>query len=99
MSSSQVESSIPLAREVSVSDDLLTVELTDGRRISAPTSWYPRLAQASSSERLNWRLIGRGTGIHWPDLDEDISVEGLLEGRRSGESEASIQHWLESRTG
>ena len=99
MSSSQADVPIPLACDVSVSDDLITVELTDGRRISAPTSWYPRLAHAASAERSNWRLIGRGTGIHWPELDEDISVEDLLEGRRSGEGEASMQRWLESRTG
>jgi hypothetical protein len=99
MSSSQTDSPVARARDVSVSDDLLSVELTDGRLISAPISWYPRLAQGSLSERSNWRLIGQGTGIHWPDLDEDIAVEDLLEGRRSGESSASVQRWLESRTG
>ena len=99
MSSSQADSPTALAVDVSVTDDMLTVHLSDGRRIAAPVNWYPRLAKGSKSERANWRLIGRGTGIHWPDLDEDISIEGLLEGRRSGESKESIQRWLESRTG
>jgi len=99
MSSSQADIPAAQAVDVHVTDDMLTVELTDGRRIAAPVNWYPRLAKASPSERANWRLIGRGAGIHWPDLDEDISVDGLLEGRRSGESEESIQHWLDSRTG
>lgn len=99
MSSSQTDVTPPLAIDVTVTGDLLTVDLADGRRISAPVSWYPRLAQGSPTERANWRLIGPGTGIHWPDLDEDISVEGLLEGRRSGETTRSLQRWLESRTG
>jgi hypothetical protein len=75
----------------------LTVDLVDGRTVSVPLAWYPRLAHASAPERENWRLIGRGEGIHWPDLDEDISVEGLLVGRPSGESQASFQRWLLSR--
>jgi len=99
MSSSQAGLPTALAIDVSVTDDLLTVELSDGRRISAPVAWYPRLYGGTAAERNNWQLIGRGTGIHWPDLDEDISVDGLLEGRRSGESSASIRRWLESRTG
>jgi hypothetical protein len=99
MSSSQADAPVALARDVKVNDDLLAVELTDGRLISAPTSWYPRLAKGSPVERSNWRLIGHGTGIHWPDLDEDIAVEGLLEGRKSGETSESIQRWLARRTG
>ena len=63
---------------VTVSDKALTVTLSDGRTISAPLEWYPRLANASPKQRANWRLIGVGEGIHWPDVDEDISVEGLL---------------------
>ena len=63
---------------VTVSDKALTVTLSDGRTISAPLEWYPRLANASPKQRANWRLIGGGEGIHWPDVDEDISVEGLL---------------------
>src|SRR5690242_5277550 len=99
MTSSHAENAVALAVAVSVTDDMLTVDLSDGRRIAAPVTWYPRLANGSKTERANWRLIGRGTGIHWPDLDEDISVEGLLEGHRSGESNESIARWLESRTG
>jgi len=99
MSSSHAENAVALAVTVSVTEDMLTVDLADGRRIAAPVTWYPRLANGSETERANWRLIGRGTGIHWPDLDEDISVEGLLEGQRSGESKESIARWLESRTG
>jgi hypothetical protein len=87
----------PYAVAVIVSDDTLTVDLTDGRTISAPIAWYPRLAHGTPGERRNWRLIGGGEGIHWPDLDEDISVHGLLAGRRSGESQSSLQRWLASR--
>ena len=68
---------------VEVSDDALTVHLKDGRSISCPLLWYPTLAEASSDERQNYRLIGDGTGVHWPDLDEDISVRGMLLGRSS----------------
>jgi hypothetical protein len=71
---------IPNADSVQVTDDRLSVELNDGRVITAPLAWFPRLMHGSSAERANWRLIGRGQGIHWPDLDEDISVEGLLAG-------------------
>jgi hypothetical protein len=73
------------------------VDLVDGRTVAVPVAWYPRLAHGSASERANWRLIGRGEGIHWPDLDEDISVDSLLAGRASGESQASLQRWLEGR--
>ncbi len=82
---------------MTVSDESLTVELVDGRSVSVPLAWYPRLTHAMPGERQKWRLIGRGEGIHWPDLDEDISVEGLLVGRPSGESQASFQRWLQSR--
>ena len=99
MSSSQIDLPVPLAIDVVVTDDLLTVVLADARRIAVPTNWFPRLASGTEEERANWRLIGRGTGIHWPDLDEDISTEGLLEGRPSGESRKSFQRWLERRTG
>jgi hypothetical protein len=74
------------------------VDLRDGRTITVPLEWYPRLAHASTAERANWRLIGTGEGIHWPDLDEDISIEGLLAGRPSGESPASFQKWLARRS-
>jgi len=80
-----------------VSEDTLVVDLADGRTLSVPLAWYPRLAHGTPAERAEWRLIGRGEGIHWPELDEDVSVEGLLAGRRSGESQASLQRWLQSR--
>ena len=85
------------ARAVSVSEDTLAVELQDGRTVSVPIAWYPRLSHGSESERRDWRLIGDGLGIHWPQLDEDISVEGLLLGYPSNESAKSIQRWLDAR--
>jgi uncharacterized protein DUF2442 len=99
MSTSPLPSDPPeaRARRVSVAHDALSVELVDGRTISVPVAWYPRLAHGNESERNHWRLIGAGEGIHWPDLDEDISVEGLLAGRQSGESQASLQRWVEAR--
>lgn len=77
--------------------DTLTVDLADGRSISVPLAWYPRLGDGTPAERAHWRLIGRGEGVHWPDLDEDISVDNLLTGARSGESAQSLTRWLESR--
>jgi len=65
---------------VSVSGEALTVDLADGRRISVPLDWYPRLLNARPAQRKNWRFLGCGVGIHWPDVDEDLSVEGLLRG-------------------
>lgn len=87
----------PLARRVECSDDMLTVELSDGRKLSVPLHWYPRLWNGGPDERANWRLIGEGDGINWPDLDEDLSVEGMLAGRRSGESKRSFDSWLAAR--
>jgi hypothetical protein len=92
-----IEADIPSAVHVAVSDDTLSVDLSDGRTISVPLAWYPRLAHAAPDERSRWRLIGNGHGIHWPEVDEDISVEGLLTGKPSGESPASLKKWLESR--
>ena len=97
MSSSTVESKTPSATQVHVSDDTLTVELSDGRSISVPTAWFPRLSHGSVGERKNWRLIASGRGIHWTDLDEDISVENLLAGNPSGESQTSFKNWLDKR--
>ena len=99
MTSSAPKIREPLAQSVRVSDDTLLVELVDGRSVTVPVSWYPRLANGSAEERANWRLIGRGEGIHWPDLDEDISVGALLAGLGSAESQGSLERWLESRTG
>jgi hypothetical protein len=85
------------AQRVRLTEDSLVVDLVDGRTIVVPLTWYPRLAHGSDAERARWRVIGDGEGIHWPDLDEDISVDGLLAGRRSGEAQASLKRWLESR--
>jgi len=68
----------PQAASVTVRDDALTVILADGRALSVPTAWFPRLAQATPEQRADWRLIGDGGGIHWEAIDEDISVAGLL---------------------
>jgi hypothetical protein len=97
MTFSTVEMKIPNAEQVEVTADSLRVELSDGRTLIAPLVWFPRLAHATATERNHYRLIGRGLGIHWEDLDEDISVEGLLAGRPSGESQASLKAWLEQR--
>ena len=97
MPTSTVEMQVPNADQVSVTDTALTVELSDGRVVSAPLSWFPRLVHATYPERSHWRLVGKGLSIHWEDLDEDISVEGLLVGRPSGESQASLQRWLQQR--
>lgn len=90
---------IPPAMQVSVTDESLTVELADGRTLSVPLVWFPRLAHGTPEERNRWRFIGRGEGIHWPELDEDISVAGLLAGKASGESQRSLKRWLEQRQG
>ncbi len=97
MSTSTVEARSATATQVSVTDDALTVELADGRSISAPLAWYPRLLHGTVEERSRWQLIGQGRGIHWPDLDEDISVENLLAGRPSAESQHSLKKWLGRR--
>jgi hypothetical protein len=85
------------AQRLTVTEDSLTVDLVDGRTIAVPLAWFPRLAHAKPEERANWHLIGRGSGIHWPDIDEDISVESLLAGRRSAESPESLERWLTQR--
>ena len=90
---------IPTAESVRIDDDTLSVELSDGRAISVPLAWFPRLSHATPKERGHWRLIGRGQGIHWEDLDEDISVENFVAGRPSGESQASFKKWLALRSG
>ena len=97
MSISVVEISVPTAEGVTVTEDTLSVDLSDGRTIAVPLAWFPRLLHATSKERHTWRLIGRGHGIHWVELDEDISVEGLLTGKPSGESQTSFKKWLGSR--
>lgn len=86
------------AQNVIVSEDSLTVDMVDVRTIIAPLSWYPRLWYGKPEERDNFEIIGDGAIIHWPDLDEDLSVSGILAGRRSGESQQSLKKWLEKRT-
>jgi hypothetical protein len=87
------------ATTVRVTDDTLVVDLADGRSVSVPLTWYPRLLQGSQAERANHRFIGEGEGIHWPDLDEDVSVENMLAGRPSGEGAKSFERWLQARSG
>ena len=97
MSTLVIEADSIVATAVAVTDDFLTVQLRDGRSISVPMAWYPRLQHGTPGERGKWRIIGHGDGIHWPDLDEDISICGLLAGRPSGESSTSLQLWLKAR--
>ena len=85
------------AESVQFSQDSMTVHLDDGRALSVPLAWYPRLLHGTQKEREHFELIGDGEGIHWPSLDEDISVEGLLAGKRSAEIDASLSRWLEKR--
>ena len=97
MTTSAVKLDFANAVDVSVTDDTLTVELSDGRTISVPIEWYPRLVHGTLEEVSNWRIIGRGEGIRWEDLDEDISVEGLIIGNPSGETQSSFKKWLDQR--
>ena len=85
------------AENVAVTDDTLAVDLIDGRTIAVPLEWYPRLAHGTVEERNHWQLVGDGVGIHWPDLDEDISVRNLLLGEPSAESQQSLKRWLNAR--
>ncbi len=87
------------AREVEVKEDTLVVSLTDGRIISVPLAWFPRLWYGTTSERANFEIIGDGNYIHWPELDEDLSISGILAGRRSKENPESLKKWLDSRSG
>lgn len=92
-----IEIEVPAAEHIMVTEGNLSVDLSDGRAISVPLAWYRRFVYASQSEKNNWRLIGKGYGIHWEDLDEDISIEGLLAGKPSDESQTSFRKWLETR--
>ncbi len=98
MTTSAVEIEVPNAESITVTDDTLSVDLSDGRTISVPLAWFPRLVHATQQERSRWRLIGEGQGIYWEDIDEDVSVEGLLAGKPSGESQASFKKWLNHRS-
>jgi hypothetical protein len=97
MTTSTTEITFVAAIRVEVSDVALTVELVDGRTVSVPLLWYPRLVHGTTEERGEWRFIGRGEGIHWPALDEDISIANLLAGKPSGESQRSLKRWLDLR--
>jgi hypothetical protein len=88
----------PVAVNVMVERDKFVVDLADGRSLVVPLSWYPRLHHGTDAERQNWQLLGDGYAIEWPELDEHIGVEGLVAGRRSGESEESFARWLASRS-
>jgi Protein of unknown function (DUF2442) len=97
MITSSVATETAAATNVRVTDRALVVELRDGRVVSVPLAWYPRLAEGSPGERRRWELLGPGIGIHWPDLHEDTSVDGLLQGVPSGESPASLKAWRATR--
>jgi hypothetical protein len=97
MSPRAVEIAEARAQNVEIDNDRLIVDLIEGRTISAPLAWYPRLWHGKPEERNRFEIIGDGAYIHWPDLDEDLSVAGILAGRRSGESLASLQRWLDAR--
>ncbi len=97
MSTLIIKMEIPYAEEVKVTSDELNVDLSDGRSISVPLAWFPRLFHSTEEERQHWRMIGKGEGIHWEDIDEDISIAGLLAGRASNENQSSLQKWLKQR--
>lgn len=98
MSTLVIETEFASATAVEFTQHDLIFDLSDGRTVSVPLAWYPRLLNGTPQERENWRLIGGGEGIHWPDLDEDISVENILFGSPSGESQSSLNRWLKDRT-
>jgi hypothetical protein len=92
-----VGTQVARAQRVTLTDEALVVDLSDGRTVSVPLAWFPRLLHGSAEERNRWRLIAGGEGIHWPSLDEDVSVENLVLGKPSGESQQSFQRWLDQR--
>lgn len=97
MTTLTLEMTVPEIERVAIGNNDLSVVLNDGRRMSVPLTWYPRLLNGSKKERANFRIIGGGEGIHWPDLDEDISVENILSGKISSESQKSFHKWIENR--
>ncbi len=99
MTSLIIEIKKPMAKSLAINKRDLRAKLTDGRTITVPLKWFPRLANATPEDRGNWRFIGGGAGMNWPELDEDISVEGLIAGERSAESESSFQRWLKAYSG
>jgi len=97
MSSLTAKIDLVHAKNVVVTEDTLAVDLVDGRTIAVPLVWYPRLWHSTGQERNNWELMGYGMGIHWPELDEDISVGNLFGGQPSAESQRSLSRWLQKR--
>ncbi len=97
MTSSGVDIQEPRALFVTISDEALSVDLVDGRTVIVPLVWFPRLWHGSKQERDNFETLGDGAYLHWPDLDEDLTIAGLLEGKRSGESPKSLKKWLAAR--
>jgi len=89
--------SLPRIKDVSVTEDTLSVDLEDGRTVLVPIGWYPRLAHGTPDERSNVSIAGAGFGLHWPDLDEDIGIDGILLGKRTNESPQSFEKWLQKR--
>jgi hypothetical protein len=88
---------LPRIVSATVTDDTVSVDLEDGRTIAVPIGWYPRLAHGTPAERANMQISGAGYGLHWPELDEDIGIEGLIVGKQSTESTASFERWLQGR--
>ncbi|MCE2494672.1 MAG: DUF2442 domain-containing protein [Alphaproteobacteria bacterium] len=97
MAISTVSIDVPGAITIDVTGDSLTAELSDGRTISVPLAWYPRLIHATPEERNNWEIHAEGRHLHWPDLDEDLSIEMLVTGQKSGESRRSFNQWLAAK--
>jgi hypothetical protein len=97
MSTLAVEAQEPRVQEAQIGEETLILELVDGRTVTVPLAWYPRLWYGSQEERSRFEIIGDGSYIHWPELDEDLSVTGILAGRRSGESPESLKKWLAGR--
>ncbi len=97
MSILEIEIQEARAQAVHVDDNALSVELTDGRTIITPLTWYPRLMYGTAKERAKFEIIGDGRYVHWPDLDEDLTIAGILAGRQSRESNESLKRWLDAR--
>ena len=97
MNSLATETAEPRALQVAVDEEALIVDLVDGRTLLVPLAWFPRLWYGTPEERCHFEILGDGAFLHWPDLDEDLSVSGLLSGLRSGESPQSLKKWLETR--
>ncbi len=95
--SAVIITSLPRIVNVTVTNDTLSADLEDGRTIGLPIGWYPRLAHGTPEERAAFQISGAGYGIHWPELDEDLGIEGLLLGKRSTESASSLKQWLDRR--